>query len=301
MGGIQTGTLVIGKAGQLATALKEALIKDEATKDKIAKDKTAPARQNAPNHSMAKADEAADFIFRGRLDHDFFDQTATQRLIERHNIGTLINTAAYTGVDQAEAEPEAADRLNRDLPKTLATVCRQMGCRLIHISTDYVFDGQQAKGQAYAPHDTPNPINVYGKSKLAGEDAICGIDQVQAKIIRTSWLHSAFGKNFQTTMQRLMRERAELRVVNDQWGTPTHANDLARHLIHLSQSPTWTPKHIHHFRSQPTMTWYDLACQIKQNMTKNDHPLAKIIPIPTTEYPTPAKRGKNTSLSPWQN
>lgn len=246
-------TLVVGKSGQLAQAL--AYVSD------------------------------TPLSFRGGQDHDFFNVDATARLIDDLNIRRVLNTAAYTAVDQAESEPGAARQLNTHLPLAIAKACSQTSARLIHISTDYVFDGQKEIGQHYKPEDETNPINVYGQTKLDGEYAV--LDTLKdASIVRTSWVISQFGKNFLKTMARLMREGKDLRVVNDQWGTPTLATDLARHLI------SGVPEGISHHATGAQQTWFNLAKTIQAGLDTN----VTLSPIPTDDYPTPAKRGRNTSL-----
>ncbi len=246
--------LVAGKSGQLAQALAHV--------------------SETPLH------------FRGAKDHDFFDIDATARLIDQLGIKTLINTAAYTAVDQAESEPEAAYRLNAELPKAIAKACKLTDTKLLHISTDYVFDGEKPIDEYYTPQDTPNPINIYGQTKLDGERAVLDANDA-ASIIRTSWVISAFGKNFMTTMMTLMAQRDHLSIVNDQWGTPTQATDLAQRLLSNS---AWN--HLDHFASDRQKTWFTLAEEIKED---NDF-TCTLTPIPTSEYPTAAKRGTNTSL-----
>ena len=247
-------TFIVGKSGQLAQALAHV--------------------SEAPLH------------FRGGQDHDFFDVDATARLIEDLGITKVINTAAYTAVDQAESEPEAAKSLNVDLPQAIAEACLKTGANLIHVSTDYVFDGEKPVGEFYLPTDETNPINVYGQTKLDGEKAVLDVDAA-AQIVRTSWVISQFGKNFLKTMARLMGEGKDLRVVNDQYGTPTLATDLAAHLLSNQVAPG-----ISHHATGPQQTWFDMAKDIHLALAAT----GSLTSIPTEEYPTPAKRGGNTSL-----
>ena len=229
--------------------------------------------------------------FRGGKGHDFFDLDLTKRLIGELGVEKIINTAAYTAVDLAESEPDAAARLNVVLPVTLAHAAKQTGAGLIHISTDYVFDGEKPIGELYRPEDKTNPINVYGQTKLEGERGVQAADD-RAVILRTSWLHSPFGKNFRTAMEGLLCEREEIGVVADQWGTPTDARDLARHC--LSLDPLRPGPRLRHFSGGVSMTWFDLAQIFKAAL-----PYARAIlrPVATSAYPTAARRGVNTGLA----
>ena len=193
-----------------------------------------------------------------------------------------INCAAYTAVDQAENDEEAAHLVNTIAPALLAKECKDRGITLIHISTDFVFSG--TKNNPYREDDEANSISVYGKTKFQGEQAVLR-ELEQSFIIRTSWLYSEFGNNFVKTMLRLANERSSLSVVNDQFGSPTYAIDLSRAILHIigSQSQDFG---IYHFSNRGELTWYDFAAQIfKLNDSNID-----LKPISSHEYPTAAKR-----------
>jgi len=193
-----------------------------------------------------------------------------------------INAAAYTAVDKAESETEKATLINVDGARNLATICQQFNTTLLHISTDFVFDG--SKTTPYTESDTTNPQSVYGTTKRDGELAI--INTMQAYfIIRTSWLYSQFGNNFMKTMLRLAHERTSLSVVDDQIGAPTHAIDLAAMLMTIIQSKS-TAYGIYHFSNQGNTSWYGFA----QKIFELNKVLIPLHPIATSQYPTPAKR-----------
>lgn len=194
----------------------------------------------------------------------------------------LINCAAYTAVDKAEEEKELAFALNCEAMKNLALVCKKNNTRLVHISTDYVFDGE-AK-QPYAETARTNPVNVYGESKLEGEKQAI-LYNPDSIIIRTSWVYSTTGKNFVRTMVRLMKERTELKIVNDQFGSPTYAPDLAQAILQIIFSQQWIPG-IYHFSNEGAITWYEFALAIKE-LTGST---CKISPISRNDYPAKAKR-----------
>ncbi len=204
-----------------------------------------------------------------------------------------INAAAYTAVDKAESEPEKAYLINVIGAKNLATACIAHTSTLLHISTDFVFDG--IKTTPYSEEDIPNPTGVYGQTKLEGEKAIqATFDRYY--IIRTSWVYSQFGANFMKTMVRLGSERDTLSVVNDQIGTPTHAVDLAEALIkmicHTKRSRSVSNYGIYNFSNEGQCSWYDFAKKIFEvNNIAID-----LKPIPTSSYPTPAQRPKYSVL-----
>lgn len=193
-----------------------------------------------------------------------------------------INCAAYTAVDKAEQESELAYIINAESVGILAAVSREHHCKFIQISTDYVFSGDSPK--PYVETDATGPVSVYGKSKLAGE--LEALKQCpDAIIIRTSWVYSFYGNNFVKTMMRLMKDRNEISVVSDQIGSPTWAGDLAAFIMHVINDPTWK-NGIYHFSNLGEISWYDFAIEIKRLI--NSHTI--IHPIPTSAYPTPAKR-----------
>lgn len=194
----------------------------------------------------------------------------------------VINCAAYTAVDKAESDPVVADAINHLAIATLADLCNTTATKLVHISTDYVFDGTSPV--AYTEDDLPNPKSVYGVTKLAGEIA-CSKKCPESIIIRTAWVYSEFGANFVKTMLRLMDERESLSVVNDQIGSPTYAADLAQVILTILDSNKWQPG-IYHYSNQGEISWYDFAVDIKTFAQKN----CEIRGIPASSYPTPAER-----------
>ncbi len=199
-----------------------------------------------------------------------------------------INTAAYTAVDKAESEPEKAYAINVTGAENLAKVCKENNTVLFHISTDFVFDGKTSK--PYTEEDIPNPSGVYGQTKLDGEKAIQKIWEKHF-IIRTSWVYSQFGNNFMKTMLRLSSERESLSIVNDQIGTPTNAVDLAKCLLTIVKTQYAKPNiqnlyGIYNFSNEGQCSWYNFAKKIFEiHKIKID-----LHPIPTTSFPTPAKR-----------
>jgi len=204
----------------------------------------------------------------------------------------LINAAAYTAVDQAESARDEAFAVNRDGPRHLAELCREMDLPLIHISTDYIFDGTARK--PYCEDDPPGPLGVYGASKWEGEVALRTQHQTHL-ILRTAWLYSHNGHNFVRTMLRLGREREVLRVVNDQYGCPTYSRDLAEAITvmcqRIRQDKATVPWGTYHFCSAGQITWYDFAQAIfAEAKAFEQFRVQEIVPIPTTDYPTPAQR-----------
>lgn len=228
------------------------------------------------------------FYFVGSAQLDITDKQNIVNYFENKKIDFCINAAAYTAVDKAESEPERAFLINVTGAKNLAEVCRDFDCTLLHISTDFVFDGK--KTSPYTEKDLPNPINVYGKTKLAGEQTIQDIWHKHF-IIRTSWLYSKFGNNFMKTMLRLAQERTSLSVVNDQIGTPTNTVDLVDTLLKIIISGK-DNYGIYNFSNQGEASWYDFARKIfdVNNVSIN------LAPIPTSAYHTPAKRPKYSVL-----
>lgn len=225
---------------------------------------------------------AFNFIFLSREDLPLHNFEMIRASFKAYEPAFCINCAAYTAVDKAETEKELAFQINAEAVGILAAVCKEQDCRFIHISTDYVFDGTAAK--PYTPNDATNPQSVYGASKLAGEQQAMQLNP-DAVIIRTSWVYSEFGKNFVKTMLRLMAERTEIGVVNDQVGSPTYAADLATAILDIITSGKWYPG-IYHFSNKGIISWYDLAIAIRDSIGSD----CKVNPIPTSAYPTPARR-----------
>lgn len=229
--------------------------------------------------------EKFQFLFFDKTQFDITNKELIETFFFSNSIDCVINCAAYTAVDLAETEVELAFKINADGVKNLAEECANQNATLIHISTDYVFDGNK-KNSAYRPDDETSPINVYGKSKLAGENFALKINP-KTHVIRTSWLYSEHGKNFYTTMLQLMAERDEISVVSDQIGKPTHAKDLAQYIFDLILTSN-SEYGIHHFSGDEIMSWYDFA---KKIALENGFD-TKIHPITTDQYPTAAKRPK---------
>lgn len=218
---------------------------------------------------------------------DIGDGTAVFDTLQALRPTAVINAGAYTAVDRAESEPEAAYRANAEGPRHLAAAAAAIGARLLQVSTDFVFDGR--KSSPYLPDDAPAPLGVYGASKLAGEQAITETAGVDALILRTAWVYSAHGQNFLKTMLRVMRERPEVRVVADQIGTPTSTATLADTAWSLLDRDA--PAGIYHCTDAGAASWYDFACAIRElARARSGEDLAPVVPIATRDYPTPAKR-----------
>jgi dTDP-4-dehydrorhamnose reductase len=210
----------------------------------------------------------------------------------------VVNAAAYTAVDAAEHDAQAAFALNRDGAGALAAAAWERGCPIVHVSTDYVFDG--AKPEPYAEDDPPNPASVYGRSKLAGEQAVAAANPHHA-ILRTAWLYSAYGHNFFLTMLRLARERSELRVVADQYGNPTYAPHLATAILALAPQlrahaaePVWG---VFHAAASGETTWHGFAAAIVVAAAPLGVPQLPVVAIDHHAYPTPARRPANSRLA----
>ena len=219
---------------------------------------------------------------------DLLDPTAVGAKFAAFKPNVVINAAAYTAVDKAEEEVEIADAINHTAVATLACECAKHNARLIHVSTDFVFDGNQST--PYKPDDNCNPISVYGDTKLKGEQAIRKALPNSSVIIRTAWLYSTFGNNFVKTMLRLMRDRSQLKVVADQVGTPTNAVTLAAVIKQFITQPDIAG--VFHWTDAGVASWYDFAIAIYEEATALGILTSKVevLPIPTSEYPTPAKR-----------
>jgi dTDP-4-dehydrorhamnose reductase len=223
-----------------------------------------------------------EFIFTDRTD---FPLDKAKEIISNFKAiqpDIVINCAAYTAVDKAETDQEVADAINHLAIDTLATLCQESGAKLVHVSTDYVFDG--ASPVAYKENDKPNPKSVYGNTKLAGEIA-CLKNCSDSIVIRTAWVYSQFGNNFVKTMLRLMTERDTLNVVNDQVGSPTYAGDLAQVILTILESNKWESG-IYHYSNAGEISWFDFAVAIKEIGQKS----CEVIGIPASNYPTPAER-----------
>jgi dTDP-4-dehydrorhamnose reductase len=218
---------------------------------------------------------------------DITDSTNVDQALAAQRPDWVVNCAAYTQVDKAESDPETALAVNCDGPANLARAAKKHRAGLVHISTDFVFSGDQ--GRPYRPGDMPDPKSVYGKTKLAGERAVLDILGKEALIIRTAWLYGSHGNNFVKTMLRLMREKESLRVVDDQIGTPCWARGLAGAVWAAAANGL---KGIFHWTDAGVASWYDFAVAIQEEALAAgllDRSIP-IHPVPTSEYPTPARR-----------
>jgi len=260
--------LVIGKTGQLGQSINEIVSK------------------------MQSRDE---FVFVGRDELDLSDKDGVVSYFENNNFDIIINCAAYTAVDKAESEIELADRINHLAIQKIATIANKQQIKLVHISTDYVFNGES--DIPYLESDMVNPINIYGKTKLAGEQAVLETMPTDATIIRTSWVYSEYGNNFVDTMLRLGKERDELNVVSDQIGSPTYASDLAMAILHIIQNEEFLNSgqktQIYHYSNEGSCSWFDFAKEIFE-LTNIQ---CTVNPITTEQYPTTTQRPRNTLMN----
>lgn len=226
------------------------------------------------------------FFFTDVGELDILDKKMLKDFISGFQPDYVVNCAAFTAVDKAEMEYEMALKVNFEAVRNLAQVCKANNTKLIHISTDYVFDGKQST--PYIETDKVNPVSAYGKSKLKGEKTILSTKELNAIIIRTSWLYSSYGNNFVKTISKYAREREQLNIVFDQIGCPTFAGDLASaimEIIEYSEEKAFE-KGIYHFSNEGVCSWYDFTKEIVK-MSKID---CQINPIRTSRYPTPASR-----------
>ncbi|MEJ0005419.1 MAG: dTDP-4-dehydrorhamnose reductase [Steroidobacteraceae bacterium] len=237
---------------------------------------------------LASAPEAITAVGLTRAQLDVGDASAVDQAVAVHRPAVIINAAAYTAVDRAETEVEAARRVNGLGPRNLARAAASCGARLLHISTDFVFDGRS--GVPYAPDAPTSPLGVYGLTKLEGEQAVCELLPDSSVVVRTAWVYAAQGANFLRTMLRVMAEKGQVRVVADQIGTPTAADSLAEVLWILAQRPDVTG--LHHFTDAGVASWYDFAVAIAEEAaTLGMLPAGvRVEAIGTADYPTPARR-----------
>jgi len=238
----------------------------------------------------AASSQALDVVALSRAEMDITDRQSVETAIADHQPAVVINAGAYTAVDRAESEIEQAFAVNKTGPLNLAKACDGAGIPLLHISTDFVFDG--CKESAYLETDVCNPINVYGQSKLAGEEVVAKFNGRHI-ILRTSWV---FGgeQNFVVTMRRLAQDRDQLNVVSDQVGGPTAASHIAETLLTIAKAvvrPHFADWGIYHYCGSPAVSWYEFACEILK-----DEPSVGVSAIPSADYPTPAKRPRNSAL-----
>ena len=252
--------LITGCSGQLGSELKELV---------------SNSKLEIQNHTLIFADSKS---------LDITDHQAVKKFIVDNDIKVIINCAAYTAVDKAESDIERADKINHLAVANMAMVAKEHGIKLIHMSTDYVFDGQSYK--PYIESDATNPQGVYGATKLAGEQAILDINPKDSIIIRTSWVYSYYGNNFVKTMLRLGRERDSLGVIYDQVGTPTYAKDLAKAILDILPRIQNSKLEIYNYSNEGIASWYDFAKEIMVIANID----CQVNPIETKDYPTPAKR-----------
>ena len=248
--------LVTGSNGQLGSELKE-------------------ITPNFPDYN---------FLFTDVSDLDITAHDEVRAFIERNNINVIINCAAYTAVDKAEYEPELADSINHLAVDNLAKIAKQNNIKFIHISTDYVFDGNSQR--PYNENDTPNPQSVYGQTKLDGELAMQKINPANSIIIRTSWLYSKHGNNFVKTMLKLAETKSEISVVSDQIGSPTSAVDLAAAIFTILPKIKNNNVKVFHYSNAGLCSWYDFALEIFR--IKNIKTLVNA--VKTSEFPMLVKR-----------
>jgi dTDP-4-dehydrorhamnose reductase len=267
--------LVTGKNGQLGRSIQ-----------KIVNTGTKIDNNQSPN----------DFIFVGREELNLSSESSISHYFDNNDkFDIIINCAAYTQVDRAEQDAELANQINHLALKQLAKIANKQQARLIHISTDYVFDGESDK--PYIETVTPNPINAYGKTKLAGEKALQALMPINAIIIRTSWVYSEYGNNFVETMLRLGKNRDELSVVSDQIGSPTYAADLADAVLGIIRHNKFRDEgattQIYHYSGEGEISWYQFAKEI----FKIEKIACEVNPVSSQQYPTPAKRPRNTFMN----
>jgi len=266
--------LVTGKNGQLGRSINKIINTDY----KILK-----------NKNLNK------FIFVGRYELDLSIESSITNYFNNNKFDVIINCAAYTAVDKAEQEVDLANQINHLAIRQLAKIAKNQQARLIYISTDYVFDGESDK--PYKESSTPNPINIYAKTKLAGEQALLELMLTDAIIIRTSWLYSEYGNNFISSMLKLGHERREFNIVNDQIGSPTYATDLAIAIIEIIDHKKFQSEdrvsEIYHYSNNGEVSWYEFAKEIFK-LAGID---CKLNPITSNQYPQPAQRPKNTFMN----
>ena len=247
-------------------------------------------------HTIVTNNEQTDeFVFVGREELDLSSTDSITSYFNHNNFDIIINCAAHTAVDKAEEEAVLANQINHLAVAQLALIAKTQQAKLIHVSTDYVFDGESDK--PYTEADVTNPINIYGKTKLAGEQTLKEIMPTDAIIIRTSWVYSEHGNNFVKTMLRLGKQRDELSVVGDQIGSPTYATDLANAILGTMQNKAFKEvgqeTQVYHYSNAGEISWYEFAKEI----FKLAGIQCSVSPITTEQYPTPAKRPKNTLMN----
>lgn len=237
---------------------------------------------------MASSFSQYQFVFTGVAELSIVDNEAVGVFFKSEQPAYLINCAAYTAVDKAESEKQLSDDINGTAVGILASACKQYGTKFIHISTDYVFNGNAST--PLKETDEVDPVNVYGASKLLGEELALQ-NNPESIIIRTSWVYSFYGKNFVKTMMRLMSEKENIGVVSDQVGAPTYAADLAEVIMQIITSGKWQPG-IYNYSNEGFISWFDFANEIKRLIGSS----CVVNPLTTEQFPTPAKRPKYSAL-----
>ncbi len=237
---------------------------------------------------IAKGQTPYNFLFASKEALSISDEQSIDHFFFKNKIDVCVNCAAYTAVDKAEQEKDLATTVNAKAVGYLAKACKKYNIQFIHISTDYVFDGTNSS--PYKTTDKTNPVNFYGQTKLEGE-LYALKENENSIIIRTAWVYSQFGNNFVKTMIRLMKERESIAVVNDQFGGPTYAADLAGAIVQLTSTNKFVAG-IYHYSNQGKISWYDFAKEIAQLI----HSKCIVNPIATLQFPTPAARPKYSVL-----
>ncbi|MVS97911.1 dTDP-4-dehydrorhamnose reductase [Devosia marina] len=234
----------------------------------------------------------------GRPELDLTDPASVRAAIDRHKPDIVINPAAYTAVDKAESEVELAYAINRDGAAGVAAAAAEAGLPIVHISTDYVFGGDKA--EPYLESDPTGPTGVYGASKLAGEHAVAAVNPAHV-VLRTAWVYAPWGHNFARTMLRLAADRDVVRVVVDQQGTPTYAPDIAQAVLAVCRTIVASPdgkdwRGVFHLTNEGATTWAGFASEVFAQSAARGGPSARVEPITTADYPTPARRPANSRL-----
>ncbi|MEL7687268.1 dTDP-4-dehydrorhamnose reductase [Citromicrobium bathyomarinum] len=254
-------------------------------------------REGQVARSLAERGSAHELVFAARPDFDLADAGSIARTIENARPDLVISAAAYTAVDQAEDEPELAMAINGEAPGHIGRAAASVGAPVVHLSTDYVFDGSGE--HAWREEDPTGPIGVYGRTKLAGEQALAASGAAHA-IVRTAWVYSPFGNNFVKTMLRLAESRDALNVVKDQYGNPTSALDIADALLAVAGRWQDAPGHgtnaVYHFAGTGSTNWADFARAIFDSSRKRGGPSCEVTGIPSSDYPTKAQRPANSRL-----
>ncbi|NJB82901.1 dTDP-4-dehydrorhamnose reductase [Wenyingzhuangia aestuarii] len=234
--------------------------------------------------SLAPAYTQYNFFFTDVTNLDITDLKKVEEFCSTNKINIILNCAAYTAVDRAEEQSDICNAVNHTATFNLATVAKAQNIQLVHTSTDYVFNGVNHVG--FKENDTPNPINVYGKTKWLGEEAMKKINPINSIIIRTSWVYSTFGNNFVKTMLKLAETRELLTIIADQIGTPTYAYDLAKTILDILPKIKNSNVETYHYANEGVCSWYDFAFEIFSQTNTN----CKVLPIETKDYPTAAER-----------